>query len=67
VDRFINALQRFGIGRMAAIFGIAAGVAAVLFAIVLNFGSTPKALLYSNLDLKEASAITQALEQSGIK
>src|SRR5436190_1457767 len=27
----------------------------------------PKALLYSNLDLKEASAITQALEQSGIK
>jgi flagellar M-ring protein FliF len=67
VDRFINALQRFGIGRMAAIFGIAAGVAAVLFAIVLNFGSPPKALLYSNLDLKEASAITQALEQSGVK
>jgi flagellar M-ring protein FliF len=67
VDRFINALQRFGIGRMAAIFGIAAGVAAVLFGIVFNFGSAPKALLYSNLDLKEASAITQALEQSGVK
>lgn len=67
MDRFINALQRFGIGRLAAIFGIAAGVAAGLFAIVLNFGSPPKALLYSNLDLKEASAITQALEQSGVK
>jgi flagellar M-ring protein FliF len=67
LERFINALQRFGIGRMAAIFGVAAGAAAVLFAVVLNFGSPPKALLYSNLDLKEASAITQALEQSGIK
>jgi flagellar M-ring protein FliF len=67
VDRFINALQRFGIGRLAAIFGIAAGVAAVLFAVVLNFGSPPKALLYSNLDLKEASSITQALDQAGVK
>jgi flagellar M-ring protein FliF len=67
VERFVSALQRFGIGRLAAIFGIAAGVAAVLFGVVLNFGSPPKALLYSNLDLKEASAITQALEQSGVK
>jgi flagellar M-ring protein FliF len=67
LDRFINALQRFGIGRLAAIFGVAAGAAAVLFAIGLNFGSPPKALLYSNLDLKEAGAITQALDQAGIK
>ncbi|HET9161183.1 MAG TPA: flagellar basal-body MS-ring/collar protein FliF, partial [Caulobacteraceae bacterium] len=67
MDRFINALQRFGIGRLAAIFGVAAGAAAVLFAIGMNFGSPPKALLYSNLDLKEAGAITQALDQAGIK
>src|SRR5436190_15597416 len=52
---------------MAAIFGVAAGAAAVLFAVVLNFGSPPKALLYSNLDLKEASSITQALDQAGVK
>lgn len=67
MERFVNALQRFGIGRLAAIIGVSAGVAAVLFGVVLNFGHQPKALLYSNLDLKEASAITQALEQSGVK
>jgi len=67
VDQFISALQRFGIGRLAAILGVAAGVAAALFALVLNAGSEPKALLYSNLDLKEAGSITQALDQAGVK
>jgi flagellar M-ring protein FliF len=67
VESFINALQRFGIGRLAAIVGVAAGVAAALFALVFNAGSEPKGLLYSNLDLKEAGSITQALDQAGIK
>lgn len=60
------ALQRFGIGRLAAILGIGAGVAAVLVALSMNLGQ-PKALLYSNLDLKEAGSITQALDQAGVK
>lgn len=60
------ALQRFGIGRLAAILGIGAGVAAVLVAVTMNLGE-PKALLYSNLDLKEAGSITAALDQSGVK
>jgi flagellar M-ring protein FliF len=67
VQSVIEALQRFGIGRLAAILGVAAGVAAALFALVLNVGTQPKALLYANLDLKEAGQITQALDQSGIK
>ncbi len=67
MESFSNALQRFGIGRLAAILGVAAGVAAALFALVLNAGSEPKGLLYSNLDLKEAGSITQALDQAGIK
>jgi flagellar M-ring protein FliF len=67
VDRIIGFLQSFGLGRLAAIIGVSAGVAAALFALVLNLGAEPKALLYSNLDMKEASSITQALEQSGIK
>ena len=67
MESFINALQRFGIGRLAAIVGVAAGVAAALFALVFNAGSEPKGLLYSNLDLKEAGSITQALDQAGIK
>ena len=64
---FTAALQRFGIGRLAAILGVAAGVAAVLVAVMLRIGQAPDALLYSNLDLKEASEITAALEASGIK
>jgi flagellar M-ring protein FliF len=67
VQSFFEALQRFGIGRMGAVVGVAAGVAAALFALVLNVGSQPKALLYANLDLKEAGQITQTLDQSGIK
>jgi flagellar M-ring protein FliF len=67
VQSFIEALQRFGIGRLAAILGIAGGVAAALFALVLNVGAEPKALLYANLDLKEAGQITQALDQAGVK
>jgi flagellar M-ring protein FliF len=67
VNPFASLIQRFGLGRLVAILGGAAGLAAALFAIVLNVGAQPKALLYSNLDLKEAGSITQALDQAGIK
>ncbi|HSV02571.1 MAG TPA: flagellar basal-body MS-ring/collar protein FliF [Phenylobacterium sp.] len=66
MNQLLAALQRFGFGRLAAILGIGAGVAAVLVAMTMNLGQ-PKALLYSNLDLKEAGSITQALDQAGIK
>ena len=62
---FLAAIQRFGIGRLAAILGIAAGVAAAFVALSMNL-SQPKALLYSNLDLKEAGTITQALDQGAV-
>jgi flagellar M-ring protein FliF len=52
---------------LAALAGIGAGVAAALVAILLNTGAQPQSLLYSNLDLKEAGEITQALDQAGIK
>jgi flagellar M-ring protein FliF len=67
VQSLLEALQRFGIGRLGAVVGVAAGVAAALFALVLNVGTQPKALLYANLDLKEAGQITQSLDQAGIK
>jgi flagellar M-ring protein FliF len=66
LNSFVAALQRFGIGRLAAILGIGAGVAAALFALTMNLGE-PKSLLYSNLDLKEAGSITAALDQAGVK
>ncbi|MBG7615357.1 flagellar M-ring protein FliF [Brevundimonas sp. BAL450] len=64
---FTAALQRFGIGRLAAVLGVAAGVTAVLIALMLRVGQEPDALLYSNLDLREAAEITAALDQQGIK
>ncbi|WP_374576822.1 flagellar basal-body MS-ring/collar protein FliF [Phenylobacterium sp.] len=66
MNSFVAALQRFGIGRLAALLGIGAGVAAALIALTMNLGE-PKALLYSNLDLKEAGSITTALDQAGVK
>ncbi|CAN7246612.1 flagellar basal-body MS-ring/collar protein FliF [Phenylobacterium sp. LjRoot164] len=66
MNNFVAALQRFGIGRLAAILGIGVGVAAALIALTMNLGE-PKALLYSNLDLKEAGSITTALDQAGVK
>ncbi|HTI66844.1 MAG TPA: flagellar basal-body MS-ring/collar protein FliF [Caulobacteraceae bacterium] len=47
--------------------GVGAGVAAILVALVMRVGAQPQSLLYSNLDLKEASQITAALDQSGVK
>jgi len=67
LEQFLGFLQRFGLGRLTAILGVSAGVAAALFALVFNLGSEPKALLYSNLDMKEAASITQALDQAGVK
>lgn len=64
---FSAAVQRFGIGRLAALAGVAAGVAAVLAVLMLRIGQAPDALLYSNLDLREASEITAALDTAGIK
>jgi flagellar M-ring protein FliF len=66
LNPILAALQRFGIGRLAAILGIGAGVAAVLIALSMNLGQ-PKALLYSNLDLKEAGTFTQSLDEAGVK
>ncbi len=66
LNPLVGMLQRFGIGRLAAVIGIGAGFAAVMAAIFMNLGQ-PKALLYSNLDLKEAGTITAALDQAGVK
>jgi flagellar M-ring protein FliF len=67
VGGFTAALQRFGIGRLAMVLGVGAGVAAVLVALMLRVGQAPDALLYSNLDLREAGEITASLEQAGIR
>ncbi|MGA9659741.1 MAG: flagellar basal-body MS-ring/collar protein FliF [Asticcacaulis sp.] len=67
MESFFSGLQKFGIGRLTAILGATAGAAAVLAAIILNVSAQPQSLLYSNLDLKEASEISTSLDQAGIK
>ena len=67
MESFVRALQGFGFGRMAAVLGASAGIAAVLAALMLKMGGEPNSLLYANLDLKEASQITAALDQAGVK
>lgn len=64
---FTAALQRFGIGRLTVLLGVAAGVTIALVYFVLRVGQAPDALLYSNLDLQEASEVTTALDAAGIK
>jgi len=67
VEGLVRSLQGFGIGRLAAILGGAAGVAAVLVALMLRVGGPQMALLWSNLDPKEASQVVAALDQAVIK
>jgi flagellar M-ring protein FliF len=67
VESFLGSIRQFGVGRLAAMLGVGAGVVAVLVALVMFMGKEPNELLYSNLDLKEASEVTQALDQAGIK
>ena len=67
MESFLGSIKQFGVGRLAAMLGVGAGVVAVLVALVMFMGKEPNELLYSNLDLKEASEVTQALDQAGIK
>lgn len=67
MESFLGSIRQFGVGRLAAMLGVGAGVVAVLVALVMFMGREPSELLYSNLDLKEASEVTQALDQAGIK
>jgi flagellar M-ring protein FliF len=67
LNSFFAALQRFGVGRLAILLGVGGGGAALIITILLNLATPPMGLLYSNLDLREAGTITQALDQAGIK
>ncbi len=67
MESILKTLQGFGIGRLGAYIGAAAGAVAILMAVLLRAGAEPKSLLYANLDLKEASQITSALDSAGVK
>jgi len=54
VGGFTAALQKFGIGRLAAVLGVAAGVTAVLVAVMLRVGQAPASCRAGTLALRLA-------------
>lgn len=67
MERFLQALGKAGPSRLIAALGVTGLVAAALFAIMFKVGAEEKALLYSGLNPKDASAVTQALDKQKIK
>lgn len=59
-------IRAFGVGRLAAIFGLGVGVAAALVYFSGAVGSGSQALLYSGLDPAEAASTSQLLDQANI-
>jgi len=66
VNGISNLLLKAGPTRLFAALGIAAVVAALLFTLVLRMGGEEKSLLFAGVDMREAGAITQRLEQAEI-
>jgi flagellar M-ring protein FliF len=67
VNALTNFLLRAGPTRLFAALGVTALVAAALFALLFRMGGEEKALLFSNIDMKEAGQITEQLDTAGIK
>jgi flagellar M-ring protein FliF len=67
LDKFLSAIQRFGVGRLAALIGVVVGGIAVIAAVMMMMTKQPNELLLSNVDPKESAAATQALDAAGIK
>ncbi len=59
-------LFKAGPTRLFAALGIAAVVAALLFTLVFRMGAEENALLFADVEMREAAQITQRLEQADI-
>jgi len=66
VNAFNDALMKIGPMRLFAALGITAVVAAALFALVFRVGGEEKALLFSDVEMAEASQITAKLDSARI-
>ena len=67
MNGFLGQLSKIGPARLIVMFGVAAGVAGTLMAVAMGVGSPDRALLYSGLDMNEASEIAAQLDQAGIR
>lgn len=67
MDALFDQFRAFGAGRLTAIFGLAAGVAAALVYFSGAVGGGSQSLLYSGLDPADAAATAQVLDQNNIQ
>lgn len=67
MNALLDQFRAFGIGRLAAIFGLAAGVAAALVYFSGNVGAGSQSLLYSGLDPAAAASAAQLLDQANVE
>ncbi|MHA6289054.1 flagellar basal-body MS-ring/collar protein FliF [Maricaulis sp. CAU 1757] len=66
MNGLIEQFRAFGAGRLVAIFGLAAGVAAALVYFSGAVGGGSQSLLYSGLDPAEAASTAELLDQANI-
>ena len=66
MNALFEQFRAFGAGRLTAIFGLAAGVAAALVYFSGAMGGASQSLLYSGLDPADAAATSQLLDQANI-
>ncbi len=66
MNSLLATLTRLGPTRLIIIMGITIGVTMALLMMSFRIGSPEKALLFSGLDLKEASVMTAKLDQMGV-
>lgn len=66
VNALLEQLSRFGIGRLAAIFGLTAGAAAALAIFTMSMNGSREALLFSGLQPQDAAAVSERLGQANI-
>ena len=66
MNKLLEQLSNFGVGRLAVIFGLTAGVAAALALFVMGMNSSSQALLFSGLEPQDARTVTERLDQAGI-
>lgn len=59
-------ILKAGPTRLFAALGIAAVVAAIFFTLILRMGGEEKSLLFADVDMREASQMTQRLEAANI-
>jgi flagellar M-ring protein FliF len=67
VNAFFQQLAKIGALRLVLMFGVAAGVAATLLTVSMQVNDSDRALLYSGLELRDVSSITEQLDQAGIR